>query len=92
MKKKASKAKSAKATKRTSAKRSAKRPAKGLQLQLPAKASAADRREAAHFVETLDANMQLSREPGPLPPGATHQVERDKSGNKRLVRKRYSAL
>ncbi len=55
-------------------------------------ATPADRREAAHFVETLEANRQLAHEPGPLPPGATHQVETDESGAKRVVRKRFSAL
>jgi hypothetical protein len=97
MKKRISKARPAKAAKRSSAKRSsakraAKSPTKALQIQLPANASAADRREAAHFVETLEANKQLSRAPGPLPPGATHQVERDESGNEQVVRKRYSAF
>ena len=82
MKKPTSKAKPAKTTKRSSAKRAGKKPAKG----------EAERREAAYFVETLEANKQLSREPGPLPPGATHQVECDESGNERVVRKRFSAL
>ncbi len=55
-------------------------------------ATGADSRETTHFVETLEANRQLAREPGPLPPGATHQVETDESGATRVVRKRYSAL
>ena len=48
--------------------------------------------EAAQFVETLEANGQISRAPGPLPPGATHKVEPDVKGQKRLKRKRFSAL
>jgi hypothetical protein len=52
----------------------------------------ADSQEEAYFLETLEANKQISRQPGALPPGATHQVERDESGNERVVRKRFSAL
>jgi hypothetical protein len=48
--------------------------------------------EAAHFVETLEANQQLAHEPGPLSRGATHQVKTDKKGRKRLVRKRFQAI
>ena len=47
--------------------------------------------EAAHFIETLQANRQLAPEAGPLPPGATHQIKTDESGQKRLVRKRFNA-
>lgn len=52
----------------------------------------ADREEQAHYLETLEANKQISRQPGALPPGATHQVECDESGKERVVRKRFSAL
>jgi hypothetical protein len=61
-------------------------------VDLPAGAGAADRKEAEHFVEVLDANKQLSRGSGALPPGATHQTEKDDSGNSRVVRKRYSSI
>ncbi|HSE15499.1 MAG TPA: HAD family hydrolase [Pyrinomonadaceae bacterium] len=48
--------------------------------------------DAASFVETLAANEQVTDQPGPLPPGATHRIETDEKGRKRLVRKRYSAI
>ena len=48
--------------------------------------------DAASFVETLAANEQVTDEPGPLPPGATHRIETDEKGQKRLVRKRFSAI
>jgi hypothetical protein len=48
--------------------------------------------EATHYVKTLEDNKQISHEPGPLPPDATHQVETDEQGRKRLVRKRFSAI
>lgn len=61
-------------------------------VELPPDANAADRLEAEHFLRVLEANEQLSRKPGPLPPGATHQVKTDRSGARRIVRKRFSAL
>ena len=81
MKKATSKAKPAKATKR---------PAKPADKRQSA--NEADRQEEAYFRETLEANKQLAREPGALPPGATHQVECDESGKEQIVRKRFSAL
>jgi hypothetical protein len=63
-----------------------------LRVELPRGATAAEQLEAEHFVRVLDANEQLARQPGPLPPGATHQLETDRSGAKRVVRKRFSAL
>jgi hypothetical protein len=48
--------------------------------------------EAAKFVETLEANQQLAYAPGPLPPGATHQLETDGEGRRLLKRKRFSAI
>lgn len=51
-----------------------------------------DFNESAHYIETLEANRQVAHEPGQLPPGTTHQVETDEKGQKRLKRKRYSAL
>ena len=62
-----------------------------LLVDVPGDATAADQLEAEHFVRVLDANQQLTREPGPLPPGATHQIETDRAGAKRVVRKRFSA-
>ena len=47
--------------------------------------------EASAFLEGLEANKQVSSEPGPLPAGATHHIETDAKGLKRLVRKRFSA-
>jgi len=61
-------------------------------VELPANANTDDAEEAKTFVETLEANEQIQHEPGPLEPGKTHQVETDSEGNKRLVRKRYSAI
>ena len=48
--------------------------------------------EAAHFIKSLRANKKLAPEEGPPPPGATHQLETDESGQKRLVRKRFNAI
>jgi hypothetical protein len=79
-----------KATKRTKAAKTTKRsPSKRAVKGKKAKAA---RLEVEHFVKTLEANKQLSREPGPLPPGATHRLERDESGATHVVRKRYSAI
>jgi hypothetical protein len=70
--------------------RAAPKPAR-VKVKLPAKATAADRHEAEQFVLALDRNDQLARQPGPLPPGATHQLQSDGSAPPRLVRKRFSA-
>lgn len=66
--------------------------AKRAELALPPGAGALERKEAAHFVKTLEANKQLSRGRGALPAGATHKIETDASGAEHLVRKRYSAI
>lgn len=63
-----------------------------LAVELPANANSEDTEEAKSFVETLEANDQIQHEPGPMQPGKTHQIETDAKGNKRLVRKRYSAI
>ena len=63
-----------------------------LQVQVPIDATAQELAEAEQHVKALEANQQIAREAGQLPPGATHQVESDALGRKRLVRKRYSAL
>ena len=47
--------------------------------------------DAASLVATLEANCQIAREEGSPRPGATHTVERDAVGHRRLVRKRFSA-
>jgi hypothetical protein len=49
-------------------------------------------KEAASFVEALEDNKQVTHKSGPLEPGTTHQVETDAQGQKRLVRKRFSAI
>jgi hypothetical protein len=66
--------------------------ARPILVKLPPTATPEDRQEAEHFVRVLVANKQLARKPGPLPPGATHQLETDAAGAKRLVRRRFSAL
>ena len=48
--------------------------------------------DAAAYVESLEANRQIAHDPGPLPPGATHQVEKDEEGRSVLKRRRFSAL
>ena len=48
--------------------------------------------DAASFVETLAANDQLTDESEPLTDDATHRIETDEKGRKRLVRKRFSAI
>lgn len=47
--------------------------------------------EAASYLASLVANLRIAREPGKAPPGATHQIETDAEGRKRLVRMRYTA-
>jgi hypothetical protein len=56
--------------------------------------SAAKSSDEAAFVESLIANGQAAkpRSDGSLPPGATHELIEDKNGNKRVVRRRFSAL
>jgi hypothetical protein len=48
--------------------------------------------EATKFVETLETNQQLAYAPGPLPPGATHQLETDAEGRRLLKRQRFLAI
>jgi hypothetical protein len=47
--------------------------------------------EAASYLEALEARKQIARKPGRPAPGATHQLEIDVAGRKRLVRRRFSA-
>ena len=48
--------------------------------------------EATAFVKSLARHQQLTGQPGTLAPGATHQIEVDEQGRRRLVRRRYSAM
>jgi hypothetical protein len=48
--------------------------------------------EFRSFAESLKANQQVSRGAGSLQPGATHKIETDEKGRRRLVRKRFSAI
>jgi hypothetical protein len=43
-------------------------------------------------VEVLEQNRQISRSGGALRPGETHAVEELPSGERRLIRKRFSAI
>jgi hypothetical protein len=47
--------------------------------------------EAASYVATLEANRQIARSADQASAGATHAIERDAEGHRRLVRKRFSA-
>ncbi len=47
--------------------------------------------EAADYLKSLEARGQIARKPGRGAPGATHELEVDVAGKKKLVRKRYSA-
>ena len=48
--------------------------------------------EAASFVRSLAQHSQLGDQPGSLALGATHQIEVDEQGRRKLVRRRYSAI
>ena len=48
--------------------------------------------EASKYLQTLEDNKQLAYGTGPLPPGATHNVETRPDGTKRVTRKRFSAI
>lgn len=61
-------------------------------VELPMNADPTHHEEARNFVQSLEDNQQIQHEPGPLTDGKTHQVETDREGNKRLVRKRFSAV
>jgi hypothetical protein len=47
--------------------------------------------EAASYLVSLEARKQIARDGGQLAPGATHSLEIDTEGKKRLVRKRFAA-
>ena len=78
MSKKRSKAKPARAPRRAAAKRS----------------SATDRKEEKAFIKSLVTHRQAVKlAPGEkLPPGATHELVSDKSGEVKVVRKRFTAF
>lgn len=44
------------------------------------------------FLATLEAHGQVTRDPGPLAPGATHRLKSDGQGSVQLKRGRFSAL
>ena len=48
--------------------------------------------EARHFVQTLSAHRQIADSEEELPPGATHIVETDSKGRRKIQRRRFSAL
>jgi len=48
--------------------------------------------EAASFVKSLATHGQIAGRPGKRARGATHQIETDEKGNRKLVRKRFSAI
>jgi hypothetical protein len=60
-------------------------------VSFPAPPDAEALADAANQVAMLEANCQIAREEGTSQPGATHVVERDAVGHRRLVRKRFSA-
>jgi hypothetical protein len=47
--------------------------------------------EAEGYLRSLEERGQIARQPGRPAPGATHELEIDVTGKKKLVRKRYSA-
>lgn len=47
--------------------------------------------EAASYLASLEARRQIAREPGGAAPGATHRIELDAEGRKRLVRQGFAA-
>jgi hypothetical protein len=47
--------------------------------------------EATGYLKGLEERGQIVRDPGHAAPGATHELEVDVTGKKRLVRKRFSA-
>lgn len=59
----------------------------------PKQPSAGQIAEATSFVRSLATHGQIAGQPGKKPiRGATHQIETDEKGNRRLVRKRFSAV
>ena len=48
--------------------------------------------EAATLIRSLEKHGQAVEGKGPLPPGATHRLTVYKNGEKRVKRKRFSAI
>jgi hypothetical protein len=48
--------------------------------------------EEAAFIRSLEKHGQAVEGKGPLPPGATHRLTVRKNGEKRVKRKRFSAV
>ncbi|HLM03444.1 MAG TPA: hypothetical protein VK400_20490 [Pyrinomonadaceae bacterium] len=48
--------------------------------------------EAAHYIKTLNENKQVARGEEPLKPGETHRETVNEKGEKRIKRKRFSAI
>ena len=48
--------------------------------------------DATRFVKSLADSRKLAEGEGPVPPGATHQVEIDAKGRRILRRRRFSAF
>ena len=70
-------------------------PAPGVQepiyVSFPAPPDAEALAEAAGYLKGLEARGQIARENGRGAAGATHELEIDVTGKKKLVRKRFSA-
>lgn len=66
---------------------------KGRTVRVPVRPGATpeERAEAAQYAQTLDRNAQIAYGKS-LPPGATHQIEKDAEGHDVLIRKRFSAI
>jgi FMN phosphatase YigB (HAD superfamily) len=58
----------------------------------PKQPSAEQVAEATSFVRSLATHGQIAGHAGKPAMGATHQIETDEKGNRRLVRKRFTAL
>jgi beta-phosphoglucomutase-like phosphatase (HAD superfamily) len=58
----------------------------------PKRPSAEEVAEATSFVRSLAAHDQIAGQRGKPATGATHQIETDKKGRRRLVRKRFTAV
>jgi hypothetical protein len=57
------------------------------------KRNPSQRGEEELFEESLSEHGQLAEEDAEeLPPGATHQVKTDDNGERKVVRKRFSAI
>ena len=60
---------------------------------MTARRKSAERDEQEAFEESLTAHGQLADEDAEeLPPGATHQVETNAKGERKIVRRRFSAI